>query len=152
MRAIAESIKSAPHWLRRMISGFLAGAMGKYRELFIISQVVMFTIGFAFWVEASLSGQAFSESTWGSFCLNFRAEVWAGLMMGQSALMYNGLINPVKRKMVAVGAAIAVWHFCVVGYSATFTGGEFVVGIYAFLFFVPWHALILAAAMHHGPD
>ncbi len=152
MKAITETLKATPHWFRRLVVGFLAGAMERYRPLFIASQVIMFAIGFAFWVEASLAGQAFSEDTWGAFCLHFKAEVWAGLMMTQSALMYTGMIKPIKRRMVAVGSAIAVWHFCVVAYSAIATGGEFVIGIYAILFFVPWHALIFASAVHHGPD
>lgn len=106
-------------------------------------QLALFVVGSLFWVQASMQDSAFSEAIYGEFALLFPAEVWAMAMMGPAAMVWIGLRRPVKRWMVAVGAAIQIVQFSALGYSALYTGGEPIIGIFCTVLFAPLYTRIL---------
>lgn len=114
-------------------------------------QVAIIFIGALFWVEARLQGEAFSPAVFGGFALRFPAEMWAGVMMGASALCWIGLRHPVKRWMVAVGAGLQTLQYLALGYSAIVTGGEMVIGLHCTTFFAPIYMVMFVEALHRDP-
>ncbi len=134
----------------------LAFAIRHYRYLhqpiLMQMQVAIIGIGALFWIEARLQGQAFSEQVFGAFALQFPAEMWAGVMMGASAMCWIGLRHPVRRWMVAVGASLQTLQYLALGYSAIVTGGEMVIGLHCTAFFAPIYAAMLMEAMRRDPS
>ena len=111
-------------------------------------QVGLVVIGAMFWAMASLREEAFDVGMYGEFALRFPAEAWAVAMMAPAAMVWIGLRDPVKHWMVAFGAALQVMQFCALGYSALFTGGEPIIGVFCVVLFAPLHAYILGAALN----
>lgn len=114
-------------------------------------QVAIILIGALFWIEARTQGDAFSAAVFGGFALQFPAEMWAGVMMGASAMCWIGLRHPVKRWMVAVGAGLQTLQYISLGYSAIATGGEMVIGLHCTTFFAPIYAVMFLEAVHRDP-
>lgn len=114
-------------------------------------QVAIILIGALFWVEARMQGEAFSAQVFGEFALRFPAEVWAGVMMGASAMCWIGLRHPVKRWMVAIGAGLQTLQYLALGYSAIVTGGEMVIGLHCTTFFAPIYMVMFVEALHRDP-
>lgn len=110
-------------------------------------QLGLFTVGALFWVQASLQDEAFSEAIYGSFALTFPAEAWAAAMMAPAAMVWIGLRHPVKRWMVAVGSLMQTIQFIALGYSALYTGGEPIIGIFCIVLFAPLYSRILGEAL-----
>jgi len=110
-------------------------------------QLGLFVVGSLFWAQASMQDEAFSAELYGHFALIFPAEVWAMAMMAPAAMVWIGLRHPVKRWMVAVGAAIQVIQFSALGYSALYTGGEPIIGIFCTVLFAPLYTRILWEAV-----
>mgnify|MGYP003610986858 FL=1 len=115
-------------------------------------QVAIILIGSLFWIEARMQGDAFSAAVFGKFAVTFPAEMWAGVMMGASALCWIGLRHPVKRWMVAVGAALQTLQYLALGYSAIATGGEMVIGLHCTTFFAPIYMVMLCEALRNDAD
>lgn len=122
-------------------------ALDRHRPMFLVMQGLLFFISALFWVDARTIGVGFDEATWGSFAYAIPAELWAFVLMATSSLTMIGLVKPVKRWMVAVGCVLHCVQFLVLSYSAVFTGGVFVVGLYASCFFLPLHAWMLVEAL-----
>ena len=97
----------------------------------------LFLVGSGFWIEAHLNDQAFSAAIYGDFALRFQAEVWAGVMMMGSALTFIGLVRPVHRWKVVVGSVMLLLNFMGLAYSAIWTGGEMVIGLFCSVLFAP---------------
>lgn len=135
-RALARAIKG-PTWLEHPVLRHL--------------QVGIILIGCAFWIEARLQADAFSAEVFGNFALLFPAEAWAGVMASASLMVWIGLQDPLKRWMVAVGAAIQTAQYLALGYSAIMTGGEPVIGLHCTVLFAPCFALIFWRAIN-DPD
>ncbi len=112
------------------------------------AQIAMVIVGAVFWGMAAHQVAPFDVDTFGEFALQFPAEAWAMAMMGPAAIVWVGLRDPVKRWMVAIGAALQFINFCALGYSFIFTGGEAVMGLFALIFFAPLHAYIFGAAVN----
>lgn len=102
-------------------------------------QFGLFFVGCLFWVEAALSGEAFSQDIYGELALSLPAEFWAFATMAGSAITINGLIRPMHRMRVAIGAGITLSVFAALSYSAAFTGGEFVIAVFASVMFATPH-------------
>lgn len=132
------------HWF------FYAALEDAARVGMMAIQVSIASVGAMFWVAARHQIEAFSEDTWGSFCLRFPAETWAMMMMAQSALIWAGLKDPLKWRWIAVGATMGVIHFSAIAYSAVYTGGEFVIGVWAIALFIPMHMVLAMAAVYRG--
>ena len=115
-------------------------------------QLAIFAIGSMFWIEASLSGEAFSADVFGRFALQFNAEVWAAVMMAGSALCWIGLRHPVKRWIVLVGAGLQTLQYLALGYSAIMTGGELVIGLHCTVFFAPIFARMFWEAVNSDAE
>lgn len=132
----------------------MSAALKSYIRAYYLSQPVLsamqmavFVIGSMFWIEATLSGEAFSARVFGHFALEFKAEFWAAWMMGGAALCWMGLRHPVKWWMVAVGAGLQCLQYLALGYSAIMTGGEMVIGLHCTMFFAPLYARIFWEAV-----
>jgi hypothetical protein len=110
-------------------------------------QILLFIAGALFWWEAKTSSEAFNVTLYGSFALQYPAELWAGAMMGFSTLTWIGLIKPIRKNMVSVGAIGNAIQFMLLSYSAVFTGGEFIVGVFASLLFLTPHVWLSIEAV-----
>jgi hypothetical protein len=103
-------------------------------------------VGALFWIQATLRDGAFSEDMYGRFALMFQAEAWAMAMMAPCAMILIGLRQPVKRWMVFVGSVLQAIQFSALGYSALWTGGEPIIGIFCLVLFLPLYARMAVEA------
>lgn len=126
-------------WLSR-------NAISRHRPVFIAMQWGLFLIGATFWVDASMHSQGFNLEVFGSFAYSIPQKAWAVACMVSSALCIIGLIKPVKRMLVCVGAASHCLQFMLISYSAVFTGGAYVIGLYASILLLPLHLWLLFEA------
>ena len=133
VRSVAKAL-GRPHWLDHPILRWM--------------QVCIVIVGSAFWIEARLQAESFSPDVFGSFAVRFPAEAWAGVMVTASLIIWIGLLDPLKRWMVAVGAALQTAQYLALGYSAIMTGGELVVGIHCTVLFAPIFAAIFWRAVY----
>lgn len=104
-------------------------------------------IGAAFWIMARLQDEAFNAGTFGTFALEYPAEVWAAAMMTGSLVCLAGVAHPPRPWAVIAGSIINLFNFAGLGYSAIFTGGEPVVGLYASVMFAPMALYTMIAAV-----
>lgn len=110
-------------------------------------QIGLIFMGSCFWIMARLQDNVFDVAMYGEFALRFKAEAWALAMMCPAAMIWVGLRHPVKHWMVAVGSALQVMQFLALGYSAIFTGGEPIIGLFCNGFFAPLFAYMLVEAL-----
>lgn len=110
-------------------------------------QLGLIFVGSIFWAMAWNREEAFSAEVYGTFALFFRAEFWALAMMCPAAMVWVGLRHPVKRWMVAAGSALQVLQFTALGYSAIYTGGEPIIGVFCNVLFAPLFAYVLVEAL-----
>jgi hypothetical protein len=110
-------------------------------------QWALIFVGSLFWWLAAWSPSAFDVDLYGRFALTFQAEAWAMAMMAPAALVLIGLQDPVKRWMVGTGAALEAVQFAALGYSAMFTGGEPIIGIFCWVFFARKYVRLLWSAI-----
>ena len=122
-------------------------SIARYRPLLMAFQILLFFAGSMFWIDARTSDVAFSTSVYGEFALQYPAELWAGAMMGFSTITWLGLIKPIRKNMVAIGAIGNAVQFMLLSYSAVFTGGEFVIGIFASSIFLTPHVWLSIEAV-----
>jgi hypothetical protein len=115
-------------------------------------QLIIVIIGSLFWAEAQLSGDAFSAAVFGTFALQYPAEMWAGIMMAGSAIVWIGLRHPVKWWMVSIGAGVQSLQYIALGYSAIMTGGEMVIGLHCTMLFAPIFARMFWEATFNHAD
>ena len=113
----------------------------------VVGLAVNLATGSLFWMMAVNQDQAFSAELYGEFALRFKAEVWALAMMCPSAMIWVGLRHPIKRWMVIIGSALQVLQFLALGYSAWFTGGEPIIGVFCNVLFAPLFAYMLMEAL-----
>lgn len=128
-----------------------SGALTRFRPIYFLMEGLLLLIAIAFWFSAYFdAGSAFSPETWGEWACQYPAQMWAFFTMSGATLTIVGLLHPQKCAVVAMGAAIQIVQFSALGWSAAFTGGQFVIMIYEAAFFVPIHLLILVGALRHG--
>ena len=133
MRALAKAL-GTPHWLDHLLLRWM--------------QIGIIIIGCAFWIEARMKSEAFSKEIYGAFAVQFPAELWAGATVTGSLIIWIGLLDPMKRWIVAVGAAIQTVQYMGLGYSAVMTGGELVIGVHCTVLFAPIFAAIFWRAVY----
>lgn len=126
-------------WLSR-------SGLDRHRPLLLSLQVSLFAIGVLFWFDASTTGYGFTAMTWGSAAYAIPAKLWAFSNMAASSMCIIGLLRPIKRWMVAAGSGFHCLQLFYLSYSAVFTGGAVVVGLYASIFMLPLHLWILLEA------
>lgn len=120
----------------------------RHRPMFMAIQVSLFLIGCMFWIDTQNNGRGFTEEVWGSLAYSIPASFWAFLNMASSSITIVGLMKPVRRWMVIVGAALSCVQFIVLSWSAVFDGGAVVIGFYASMFFLPMHIWLMMEAAH----
>lgn len=114
-----------------------SGWLDRHRPLLSDIQLSMFFVGATFWVGSINDPGVFKIETWGTLAYAIPAEAWAMLNMVCSVAIYVGLIRPIKRRMVLIGAVVNVAQYLVLAVSAVAFGGEMAVGIYAGFVFIP---------------
>lgn len=124
-------------------------SLARYRPMAMAFEAGLFFIGVLFWIDARLSGEAFSAAIYGDFALRFPAEFWAMLMMCGAAITMNGLIKPVHRKRIALGAIVQIINFGILSASAAFYGGEFVISVFASVIFLTPHLWLAAEGLRN---
>jgi len=145
MRAVLEGFFDGLDSLTRN------GAFRHYGPAFISMEVALLMVAALFWQASFIGGSAFSPETWGEWACQWPAQLWAGLTLIGSTLTATGLIHPAKRWRILAGAALQGAQFTALALSAALTGGQFVIAAYAFLVFVPFHALLIIGAFRHVP-
>ena len=110
-------------------------------------QWALIFVGALFWWMAAWRPEAFAADLYGHFALHFQAEAWAMAMMAPAALVLIGLQDPVKRWMVAAGAGLQIIQFGALGYSAIFTGGEPIIGVFCWVFFARQYVRMIWSAL-----
>lgn len=126
-------------WLSR-------SGLDRHRPLLLSLQFSLFVIGCLFWLDATTTGYGFTATTWGAAAYAIPAKIWAFSNMAASSMCIIGLLRPIKRWMVAAGSGFHCLQLFYLSYSAVFTGGTVVVGLYASIFFLPLHLWILLEA------
>jgi hypothetical protein len=124
-----------------------ADLIDRYAPLLIAFNLAMLLIGSLFMADALTGSRGFNPDTWGQFAYSYPARMWAGIMICGSLMCVIGLVRPVQRWMVLVGAVVQFTQFAAIAYSAIFTGGEFVVGIYASILFMPLYFWLWVKAL-----
>ena len=122
-------------------------SLARYRPIAMAFEIGLFFIGVIFWIEARLSGEAFSANIYGNFATVFPSEFWSMMMMCGAAITFNGLIKPVHRKRIALGAIVQVFNFGFLSASAAFAGGEFVIAVFASVIFLTPHLWLAAEGL-----
>ena len=131
----------------QMSIGWLSkNTIDRHRPVFLAMQWGLFLIGAIFWIDASFNSQGFNLAVFGSFAYAIPAKVWATAAMACSGVSIIGLLKPVKRWMVCVGAGGHCVQFMLISYSAVFTGGAYVIGLYASILLLPLHLWLLFEA------
>jgi hypothetical protein len=119
----------------------------RYRPVFMMFQIGLLIVGSLFWINAKTYDQGFSAEIYGTFALQFPAEMWAAIMMAGSAITWLGLIKPIRHKTIITGSLINALQFAALSYSAAFTGGEFVIAVFASIIFMTPHIWLAVEAM-----
>lgn len=132
---------------------FLGGgrSLDRYRPLWMHFEFGLLTIGILFWVSIGMGVSAFSPETWGTWACAYPARLWAAIMVISSAMIFTGLMRPITARRVAIGAIIQTLQFMALAYSATFTGGQFVIGVYSSVLFAPLHIVLAVEALRYDP-
>ena len=133
--------------LQLLSADLLSNSLDRHRDVWIAMQLSLFIIGCMFWRDSMTGAEGFAEETWGEFAYSFPAAMWAAVLMGSSSMIIIGLLDPIKNWMVFVGSSIACINFALLSYSAVFTNGVVVVGLYASVFFLPLHMWLFVESM-----
>jgi len=128
-----------------------ANALDRFRPMWLGIECALLIVGMLFWISIGFGISSFSPETWGEWACSFPARAWAATQFGAAALIVTGLIRPITSRRVAVGAAIQALQFAALAYSATFTGGQFVIGVYPSVLFVPLHVILMVEALRYEP-
>lgn len=124
----------------------------RFRPVLIAMQIGLFMIASLFWMDTQLNGDSFSPETWGEWACGFPAEMWAGAMIAASTLCVSGLMHPVTKVRIIIGAFIHVLQFFALSLSAALTGGQFVIAVFPLVLLVPMHIILAWEAAVYDPD
>jgi hypothetical protein len=111
----------------------------------------LLAIAALFWISIGFGVSAFSPETWGEWACQFPARAWAAIMALSAAMVVTGLMRPITSRRVAWGSLLQAAQFLALAYSATFTGGQFVIGVYSSVLFAPLHILLAVQAWRYDP-
>lgn len=124
-------------------------ALDRFRPVLIGIEGALLAVGLLFWISTAFGVDSFSPATWGEWACQFPARWWAAIQTVAAAMIVTGLMKPVTARRVAVGAAIQALQFGALAWSATFTGGQFVIGVYPSILFVPFHLVLMVEAIRY---
>jgi len=126
-------------------------SLDRYRPIWAMFSAGLLAIATLFWVSVGFGVSAFSTETWGAWACQFPARAWAAIMGGSAAMVITGLMRPITSRRVALGAFLQAVQFLALAYSATFTGGQFVIGVYSSVLFAPLHLVLAVQAWRYDP-
>lgn len=124
-------------------------ALDRYRYMWMMIEGGLLAIAILFWVSVGMGVSAFSPDTWGAWACEYPARAWAATMGASAALTITGLMRPITSGRVAFGAFVQAVQFMALAYSATFTGGQFVIGVYSSVLFAPLHLVLMVQALRY---
>ena len=113
-------------------------------------QAGFFCIGAAFWFDSMMGGRSFTPQLWGTLAYAIPAKALAAWTLASASITLVGLIKPIKRMHVVIGSIMHMMQFTLLAYSASVSGGEFVVTLYACFIFIPMHGWLLLEAILRG--
>jgi hypothetical protein len=126
-------------------------ALDRFRPMWLGIESALLLVGLLFWISTGFGVDSFSPETWGEWACQWPAVWWAAVQSVSAAMIITGLLRPVTARRVALGAAIQAVQFAALAYSATFTGGQFVIGVYPSVLFVPFHIVLMVEALRYEP-
>ena len=140
--------------MKTCIAGWLArNGLERYRPMAQVSQIMLMICATLFYWDAVLFGsESFREQTWGSLAYAIPAKWWGAYGIIASLITFIGLCIPVRRWLIVGGASLQCLQFFVLSYSASFTGGEPAIGLYAYVIFLPGHIWLLVEGARYGRD
>jgi len=128
-----------------------AQALDRFRPMWMGIETALLSVGLLFWISTGFGVDSFSPETWGEWACQWPAVWWAAVQSVSAAMIITGLLRPVTARRVALGAAMQAIQFAALAYSATFTGGQFVIGVYPSVLFVPFHLVLMVEALRYEP-
>lgn len=128
-----------------------AQALDRFRPMWLGIESALLMVGLLFWISTGFGVDSFSPETWGEWACQWPAVWWAAVQSISAAMIITGLLRPVTARRVAVGSAMQAIQFAALAYSATFTGGQFVIGVYPSVLFVPFHIVLMVEALRYEP-
>lgn len=126
-------------------------SLDRFRPMWLGIESALLAVGLLFWISIGFGVDSFSPETWGEWACQWPARWWAAVQAISAAMIVTGLLRPVTARRVAIGAAIQTAQFAALAYSATFTGGQFVIGVYPSILFVPFHLILMVEALRYEP-
>lgn len=126
-------------------------ALDRFRPMWLGIESALLLVGLLFWISTGFGVDSFSPETWGEWACQWPAVWWAAVQSVSAAMIITGLLRPVTARRVALGAVIQAVQFAALAYSATFTGGQFVIGVYPSVLFVPFHIVLMVEALRYEP-
>ena len=114
----------------------------------VVFEFLLILVGALQWMYARLIDAPLSTQTWGEMALLLPLEAWAIAMMGGSLLTFLGLLYPPSPRLIMIGCTVQIAHMSFLGVSAMKTGGDPVVGAFAFGLLVPLHLFLMAKARY----
>ena len=137
--------------MREAIAGWLArNRLDRYRPAAQVSQIMLGICAMLFYWETFIGNTAFREQTWGALAYAIPARWWASYGIVAALVTFIGLCIPVRRWLIVIGAGMQCAQFLVLSWSAVFTGGEPVIGLYAYVIFLPAHIWLMIEGALHG--
>jgi len=128
-----------------------AQSLDRFRPMWMGIESALLMVGLLFWISTGFGVDSFSPQTWGEWACQWPAVWWAAVQSISSAMIITGLLRPVTAGRVALGAAVQAIQFAALAYSASFTGGQFVIGVYPSVLFVPFHLILMVEALRYEP-
>lgn len=128
-----------------------AQSLDRFRPMWLGIESALLMVGLLFWVSTGFGVDSFSPETWGEWACQWPAVWWAAVQSISAAMIITGLLRPVTAMRVALGAAVQAVQFAALAYSASFTGGQFVIGVYPSVLFVPFHLILMVEALRYEP-
>jgi len=133
--------------MKQDVVSIQAGSLDRYGPIYRMIEGCLFAVGILFWLDATNGQPGFSQQVWGDFAYSIPAVYWAAANMGAAAITLIGLINPVHKQKVLFGASLHIAQHAALSFSAVFTGGEYVIGVYASVLLLPLHIAMAAGAL-----
>lgn len=112
------------------------------REVWFLIQFSFLLVGVFSWVADGVGVDSFSPETWGEWACQFPAAFWGGCTAVFSAMVLSGLMRPMKRERIIVGASLQALQFTGIAYSAAFTGGQFAIALWPIVLLIPINLLV----------
>lgn len=118
-------------------------SINRFRPLLLCVEGMLCFVGMLFWIFSWSGVSQIDPWTYGLVAFDVPAKFWAALIMGGSAMCVIGLLKPVKRWMITVGALVLSFVYAAITYSAVTSGGDISVAMFGSNLFLSFHLWIV---------